>query len=150
MATLPTPKDGILQMIKDGLTEEITLLTTPDEIMEISAKRVSYLWDKVNSPTNNPLMLLQSEKNLLPNRIIYFHKDKDGKVMYIGEGDMGRAGDAVSRRDTSHATWMLKQLFDKHDYISILETGLTKAQAKARQDRLIAEHNPIFNKTTKD
>ena len=109
MPTLPAPKVKIKELLESGQTTLITENTTPEKLFEITDQRVEKLWGKVSSPTNNPRMLLQSEKETLPYHIVYKHVDEEGTIVYIGNGIFGRDGDCLARRAAEHSKWMLQQ-----------------------------------------
>ena len=134
-------------MIEEGLTSKITTDTPPNERKTISKARYEYLKDKVTTPSNSPLMLLTEEKELLNLYEVYKHVEQDGTIVYVGEGLMGRSGDASSRRTPTgdHPIWMLDQLFAGNEYIVIIKQFMTKQAAKDLETKLIAEHTPRFN-----
>ena len=132
MATkLPSPGTEIQRLIDEGLTPKVT---TWQQIPIISPLRVEMLWDKVNSPNNNPLMLLQKEKELIPMNQVYVHKEIDGTNVYVGSGEPGRPYDCLLRREHDHAMWILQQRINKNDFVEIIASGLTKAEAKAVEE----------------
>ncbi len=144
---MPKPQEGIEQMLANKLTTKIEEHTPPDKRKQICKERVAYLIDKVKAPSNNPLMLLTEEKELLPIYEAYVHIEKDGTIVFVGEGLMGRHGDATSRRTPTgeHPTWMIEQLFAGNEYIEIKAQFLTKNSAKEYAQYLIKKHNPRFN-----
>ena len=123
----PSPGVGIKRLIEEGLTVEIT---DYKQIETISPDRNALLEKKVENPANNPLMLLKDEKALLPINRLYVHEEIDGTIVYVGEGEPGRAYDCLLRRKHAHAMWIVDQLIDQNDFVRVLETGLTKAESE--------------------
>ena len=145
MATLPPPKSEIQKLIDSNESKLITADTLVEDIKKISADRVTTLWEQVNTPTNNPLMLLQKEKELIPFHEVYFHKKLNGEIVYVGNGIPGRCNDALARRNPDHAKWMLDQLLSNHNFAVVITTGLTKVEARELELTWIKRHKPVFN-----
>lgn len=73
---------------------------------------------------------------------VYFHKDLDGVVNYIGMGKGKRAWSKARKPD--HKEWINSL---EHDYVEIQEAGLTQLEAFQLESRhiLSGEYSPRFN-----
>lgn len=82
---------------------------------------------------------------------VYHHEHPDtGEVVYVGKGSRGRAWHCAesNSRGASHAVWMnglIADGFTPDAWVVLLETGLTEADAYAKEALLIDNHLPIFN-----
>jgi len=140
-----TPQAGIEGMIEAGLTELIVEGTPFDEVLKVSEERAEYLKDKVNAPSNNPLMLLSMEKDHMPVHYVYEHRDEDGEVVYVGMGIDGRAYEITLRRKHCHARWLLEQQLKGREFAKILVAGHCRNNAEKVEAMLIKKYQPRFN-----
>ena len=147
----PSPNKALQDLIDTHKATSITSVNNMQQVKDEIRKRVSQLWEEVNTPTNNPLMMNQSEKALFPINQLYLHIDKLGNPVYIGNGEPGRAYDCLLRRNHDHALWILDQHLDGYDFVHILQTGLTKIKATNAETTYMKTHNKLlFNKQWKD
>ena len=145
MKNLITPQEGIVNMIDSGFTDLIVEGTPYADILRISEYRSAYLKSRVNSPGNNPLMLLSMEKDHLPIHYVYEHKDEEGVVVYVGMGIDGRAYEMTLRRKPDHSRWMFKQQICGRSFANILVGGHIRSTADKSEAMLIKHYQPKFN-----
>jgi len=77
-----------------------------------------------------------------PKFYVYKHIDFDGITMYVGKGTSKRAYQ-VSRRDSSHKQWIESC---SHNYVELVEEGLTELEAFRLENKLLRQEEPIYNK----
>ena len=152
-----SPKQAINKLFESNQTSS-TINKDLNEIIEISKNRwIAIQQYPVYNPGNNPLMLLEAEKKILPLGCVYNHVDplNDNKVVYIGEGPFCRAYEMFLRRDHSHSIWFLEMLdlgYSFDDLVHIKITSLTKRESlnieKEMLDKFVLINNkkPKFNK----
>jgi hypothetical protein len=78
---------------------------------------------------------------------VYTHTDPaTGEIVYVGEGT-GQRFAAVNTRSADHSQFLKEVIHDKKlNCFCIVESRLTKEQARAVEKQLIAKYNPKFNK----
>lgn len=78
---------------------------------------------------------------------VYTHTDPTtGEIVYVGEGT-GQRFAAVNTRAADHSNFLKEVIHDKHlNCFSIVESRLTKEEAREIEKQLIAKYNPKFNK----
>jgi hypothetical protein len=78
---------------------------------------------------------------------VYTHTDPTtGEIVYVGEGT-GQRFAAVNTRDAPHSQFLKEVIHDKKlDCFCIVESRLTKDQARTIERELIAKYRPRFNK----
>jgi hypothetical protein len=90
------------------------------------------------------------DKSDLHRWYVYTHTDPaTGEIVYVGEGT-GQRFSAVNTRASDHS-WFLKEVIhDKRlDCFQIVESRLTKEEARALEYQLITKYKPKFNKAMK-
>lgn len=87
------------------------------------------------------------DKTDLNRWYVYTHTDPTtGEIVYVGEGT-GQRFAAVNTRDAPHSQFLKEVIHDKKlNCFSIIESRLTKEQARAIERELIARYRPRFNK----
>ena len=87
------------------------------------------------------------DKTDLNRWYVYTHSDPEtGEIVYVGEGT-GQRFAAVNTRDATHSQFLKEVIHDKKlDCFCIVESRLTKEQAREIERGLIAKYNPKFNK----
>jgi hypothetical protein len=88
------------------------------------------------------------DKTDLVRWYVYTHADPDtGEIVYVGEGT-GQRFAAVNTRSADHSAFLKEMIHDKRtDCFNIVESRLTKEQARAIEKQLIAKYNPKYNKS---
>ena len=78
---------------------------------------------------------------------MYTHTDPaTGEIVYVGEGT-GQRFAAVNTRSANHSAFLKEVIHEKRtDCFNIVESRLTKEQARAIEWQLIQKYNPKFNK----
>ena len=78
---------------------------------------------------------------------VYTHTDPEsGEIVYVGEGT-GQRFAAVNTRSSDHSAFLKEVIHNKKlNCFSIVESRLTKEQARAIEKELISRYNPRFNK----
>jgi len=96
---------------------------------------------------NKGKMMCNRVKNTDQTWVVYCHYDDD-KVAYIGSGQVHRAFQFIKRSDT-HYKWMVEQSLKNltANFSQIVFVTSDYDEARYVESRLIAEHNPTFNKT---
>ena len=72
---------------------------------------------------------------------VYRHLTLDGRTLYIGIGNQGRAWE-ITKRDKYHKSQLLTF---NHDYVELEATGLTRDEAILMERKLIRLEDPICN-----
>ena len=72
---------------------------------------------------------------------VYEHRTEDGRLLYVGIGNQGRAWE-ITKRDSYHRKLLLSFT---HNYVELVETGLTKEEALLSERRRIRDEDPICN-----
>jgi hypothetical protein len=87
------------------------------------------------------------DKTDLNRWYVYTHTDPEtGEIVYVGEGT-GQRFAAVNTRATDHSTFLKEVIHNKNlNCFNIVESRLTKEQARGIEKQLIAKYNPKFNK----
>ena len=88
------------------------------------------------------------DKTDLVSWYVYTHADPDtGEIVYVGEGT-GQRFAAVNPRSADHSAFLKEMIHNKRtDCFNIVESRLTKEQARAIEKQLIAKYNPKYNKS---
>jgi hypothetical protein len=88
------------------------------------------------------------DKTDLVRWYVYTHTDPDsGEIVYVGEGT-GQRFAAVNTRSADHSAFLKEMIHNKRtDCFNIVESRLTKEQARAIEKQLIAKYNPKYNKS---
>lgn len=78
---------------------------------------------------------------------VYTHTDPTtGEIVYVGEGT-GQRFAAVNTRSADHSAFLKEVIHDKKlNCFCIVESRLTKDQAREIERELIAKYQPRFNK----
>jgi hypothetical protein len=86
-------------------------------------------------------------KNADQTWVVYVHYDNDD-VVYIGSGQVHRAFQFI-KREENHAEWMVEKSLERltADFCQIVFQTRDYEEARYVESRLIAEHNPKFNRT---
>jgi hypothetical protein len=87
------------------------------------------------------------DKTDLSRWYVYTHTDPDtGEIVYVGEGT-GQRFAAVNTRSADHSAFLKEVIHNKRtDCFTIVESRLTKEQAREIERGLIARYNPKYNK----
>jgi hypothetical protein len=87
------------------------------------------------------------DKTDLNRWYVYTHTDPGtGEIVYVGEGT-GQRFAAVNTRSNEHSTFLKEIIHNKQlNCFNIVESRLTKEQARVLETQLIARYNPKFNK----
>ena len=87
------------------------------------------------------------DKTDLNRWYVYTHTDPaTGEIVYVGEGT-GQRFAAVNTRSADHSAFLKEVIHEKRtDCFTIVESRLTKEQARAIEWQLIRKYNPKFNK----
>jgi hypothetical protein len=87
------------------------------------------------------------DKSDLNRWYVYTHTDPTtGEIVYVGEGT-GQRFAAVNTRAADHSQFLKEVIHDKKlNCFCIVESRLTKEQAREIERVLIAKYNPRFNK----
>jgi hypothetical protein len=87
------------------------------------------------------------DKTDLNRWYVYTHSDPTtGEIVYVGEGT-GQRFAAVNTRSANHSAFLKEVIHEKRtDCFNIVESRLTKEQARAIEWQLIQKYNPKFNK----
>ena len=87
------------------------------------------------------------DKTDLNRWYVYTHTDPaTGEIVYVGEGT-GQRFAAVNTRSADHSAFLKEMIHNKGtDCFSIVESRLTKQQAREIERALIARYNPKYNK----
>jgi hypothetical protein len=87
------------------------------------------------------------DKTDLNRWYVYTHTDPaTGEIVYVGEGT-GQRFAAVNTRSSDHSAFLKEVIHEKRtDCFTIVESRLTKEQARAIEWQLIQKYNPKFNK----
>ena len=90
------------------------------------------------------------DKTDLHRWYVYTHTDPDtGEIVYVGEGT-GQRFSAVNTRDNEHSQFLKEVIHNKRlDCFTIVESRLTKSEARAIEQQLITKYKPKFNKALK-
>ena len=135
----------IKQLIEEWKTRMIGSEDSSADIIAICKERQAYAAKRVNNPSNNPLMLLNTEKQLLPIHCVYLYRDIDGKVFYVGKGLKCRPYDFIERRKASLALKLLSLEFINHNPIEIIKDKMLGKDADKLERELIAKYAPQMN-----
>jgi len=93
------------------------------------------------TPSELAYHALHPKMSLAQVYYVYTHNSIDGRVMYVGKGK-GRRAWEFTRRDKSHKAWMESV---RHNYIEIIEEGLTELQAFSLENRTLRDEEPRYN-----
>lgn len=87
------------------------------------------------------------DKTDLHRWYVYTHTDPTtGEIVYIGEGT-GQRFSAVNTRAAEHSEFLKEVIHNKQlECFQIVESRLTKAEARAIEKQLITKYKPKFNK----
>lgn len=87
------------------------------------------------------------DKTDLHRWYVYTHTDPTtGEIVYVGEGT-GQRFSAVNTRANDHSQFLKEVIHNKRlDCFQIVESRLTKAEARAIEKQLINKYKPKFNK----
>lgn len=87
------------------------------------------------------------DKTDLNRWYVYTHTDPaTGEIVYVGEGT-GQRFAAVNTRANDHSVFLKEIIHNKQlECFQLVETRLTKEQARALEKQLIERYNPKFNK----
>jgi hypothetical protein len=90
------------------------------------------------------------DKSDLQRWYVYTHTDPEtGEIVYVGEGT-GQRFSAVNTRASEHSQFLKEVIHDKRlDCFQIVESRLTKEDARALEYQLITKYKPKFNKAMK-
>ena len=75
---------------------------------------------------------------------VYFHRDVDGTVVYIGKGKLDRAYN-ITGRLPEHADWLVDQVVQGNNWVELQDKCMTEAEALNLEHHLIVEYSPRFN-----
>jgi hypothetical protein len=87
------------------------------------------------------------DKTDLNRWYVYTHTDPEtGEIVYVVEGT-GQRFSAVNTRAGEHSQFLKEVIHNKRlDCFQIVESRLTKAEARAVEKQLITRYKPKFNK----
>lgn len=134
---------GVHRRMRDGLQPQCK---SCQSLMNSSSPMKKRHNDQTNGLKGSTLR--EIEDNTL-GYYVYFHRDPDGSVVYIGKGRGDRAF-TLRGRSPAHAQMICTAMTEHRLWVEFQDMNMSESDALWLEGQLILEYQPIYNKIGKD